>query len=127
MKICVEKEQYRTVFVLEEGTLSASLFAQAQKDGGFAATGETAHGYEVVFQAPCPPAGSPQREDATPAGTLAYYAPNHNICMFFMDEPGNDQLYILGQAEEGAENISRLTGTIHVTAEPAMAPSVQVV
>lgn len=111
MKIEVKNGRCSTVFELNDSSASGSLLRQLP----FEAEGSEAHGYEVVFQAGEPLDVSRSDEGKTPAGTLAYYGPNRNVCMFFKDEPGNDELYVVGSAVRGAGNIRQLTGKIKVS------------
>ena len=50
------------------------------------------------------------------AGTLAYYEPWGNVVMFYGDYAPNPDLYELGRAVSGAENIARLSGAVEITA-----------
>ncbi len=49
-------------------------------------------------------------------GTLAYYAPWGNVVMFFDRYNANSDLYELGHASAGLDQISQLTGTITIEA-----------
>ena len=48
------------------------------------------------------------------AGGLALFSPWGNVVLFYDSLSPYPGLYILGQAVEGAEQISSLSGTIHV-------------
>ena len=48
------------------------------------------------------------------AGTLAYYAPWGDVVMFYGDYSANSSLYELGEAVSGADQISRMSGSIEV-------------
>lgn len=48
------------------------------------------------------------------AGTLAYYAPWGNVVLFFGDYSPNGQLYELGTAVSGSDEIGGLSGTLEV-------------
>ena len=50
------------------------------------------------------------------AGVLAFFSPWGNVVMYYDSFSSYPGLYILGQAVEGAEQISSLSGTIHVEA-----------
>ena len=52
------------------------------------------------------------------AGDLALFSPWGNVVMFYDSFGSYPGLYILGQAVEGMEQISSLSGTIHVEAVP---------
>lgn len=49
------------------------------------------------------------------AGTLAYYAPWGDVVMFYGSFSSNGSLYELGEAVNGAEMISTLSGTVEVS------------
>ena len=49
-------------------------------------------------------------------GSLAYYAPWGDVVLFYAPCSPNGSLYGLGTAVSGGENISRLAGTLTVTA-----------
>lgn len=55
-------------------------------------------------------------EGDCPAGTLALFSPWGNVVMYYGAANRYSGLYILGKAVNGANNISRLTGTIRVEA-----------
>ncbi len=54
-------------------------------------------------------------EGACPAGTLALFSPWGNVVMYYGDASQYSGLYILGNAVEGADQISELTGDITVS------------
>ena len=54
-------------------------------------------------------------EGACPAGTLALFSPWGNVVMYYGDASQYHGLYILGNAVEGADQISELTGNITVS------------
>ena len=54
-------------------------------------------------------------EGACPAGTLALFSPWGNVVMYYGDASQYPGLYILGNAVEGADQISELTGNITVS------------
>ena len=54
-------------------------------------------------------------EGACPAGTLALFSPWGNVVMYYGDANQYPGLYILGNAVEGADQISELTGNITVS------------
>ena len=54
-------------------------------------------------------------EGACPAGTLALFSPWGNVVMYYGDASQYPGLYILGNAVEGAGQISELTGNITVS------------
>ena len=54
-------------------------------------------------------------EDDCPVGTLALFSPWGNVVMYYGDASQYPGLYILGNAVEGADQISELTGDITVS------------
>ena len=71
---------------------------------------------EKIFYPPEPldVADAPHAEGG--AGTLAYYEPWGNVVMFYGDYAPNPDLYELGRAVSGAENIAGLSGAVEITA-----------
>ena len=61
-------------------------------------------------------AETPLAPSDTGGGTLAYYEPWGNVVMFYDGFHENPSLYELGYAVSGAEQISRISGTITVEA-----------
>ena len=59
--------------------------------------------------------GSDCIEDDCPAGTLALFSPWGNVVMYYGDAGKYNGLYVLGEAVEGADQISELSGNIIVT------------
>ena len=59
--------------------------------------------------------GSDCIEDDCPAGTLALFSPWGNVVMYYGDAAKYNGLYVLGEAVEGADQISELSGNITVT------------
>lgn len=59
--------------------------------------------------------GSDCIEDDCPAGTLALFSPWGNVVMYYGDAGKYNGLYVLGEAVEGADQISELSGNITVT------------
>ncbi len=51
---------------------------------------------------------------AAPSGSIAYFSPWENVCMYYGDAPAYSGLYIMGEAIKGADNIARLSGTITI-------------
>lgn len=60
--------------------------------------------------APLPKGGNCEAD--CPAGALAWFSPWNNLVFYYGPAPRYPGLYLLGQAEEGATDISRLTGML---------------
>ena len=112
--IAVQFEENTVVYQLNDGTAADSLFAQLP----FTVEIEDYSTNEKIFYPPKELAcvETPAASSSTGAGTLAYYEPWGNVVMFYDGFNENPSLYELGYAVSGAEQISRMSGTITVEA-----------
>lgn len=110
MKIKVTAGDYVIIFALNDTSAAVSLYEQLPMTVAV----DNYSNNEKIFYA--------DKLDCTdviegdcPAGTLAYFSPWGNVVMYYGAAPQYPGLYILGEAVEGAENISNLTGEITIT------------
>ena len=112
MKILVTDGTHEVVFALNDTPAAQSLYAQLPLELEVDNYGSN----EKIFYPPEKLNGTDAIETGGEAGGLAYFSPWGNVVMYygaFSQYPG---LYVLGKAISGAEQISQLSGTIHVTA-----------
>ena len=110
MKIKVTTGDYVIVFTLNDTSAAVSLYEQLPMTVAV----DNYSNNEKIFYADkldC----TDVIEGECPAGTLAYFSPWGNVVMYYGAAPQYPGLYILGEAVEGAENISNLTGEITIT------------
>ena len=110
MKIKVTTGDYVIVFDLNDTSAAVSLYEQLPMTVAV----DNYSNNEKIFYA--------DKLDCTdviegdcPVGTLAYFSPWGNVVMYYGAASQYPGLYILGEAVEGAENISNLTGEITIT------------
>lgn len=110
LKVSVSDKDRTIVFVLNDSAPAKSFYNMLPFDvavGDFLAN-------EKIFYPPQKVDGTDGITGGGEAGDLALFYPWGNIVMYhgpFDSYPG---LYLLGTAENGAEHIKDLTGTIHV-------------
>ena len=109
-RISVQSADHTIIYELNDGTAAASLLEQLP----LTLETEDYSTNEKIFYPPSPldTGDSPLAESG--AGTLAYYAPWGDVVMFYDSYSPNSSLYELGQATEGEEFISQLSGTITI-------------
>lgn len=110
MKIKVTKEDYVIVFTLNDTSAAISLYEQLP----LIVNVENYSNNEKIFYADKLDCTNVIEGDC-PVGTLAYFSPWGNVVMYYGPASQYPGLYILGEAVEGAENISNLTGEITIT------------
>lgn len=116
MKIRVSANEKEIVYGLNDSQAAQELYEQLP----LTAEVENFSDNEKIFYPPkkLDITDTPQADSG--AGTLAYYAPWGDVVMFFGDYSSNGQLYELGQALSGSEEISGLSGTLQIEgAEPS--------
>lgn len=110
MKIKVTAGDYVIIFALNDTSAAVSLYEQLPMTVAV----DNYSNNEKIFYADKLDCTDVIEEDC-PAGTLAYFSPWGNVVMYYGAAPQYPGLYILGEAVEGAENISNLTGEITIT------------
>lgn len=113
MKIQVSDGTSTIVYELNETSAAKSLYEMLPLEVKVENYGSN----EKIFYPPTTVGyGADCIEGDCPAGTLALFSPWGNVVMFYGPASRYSGLYILGQATQGAANISSLTGTIRVEA-----------
>ena len=112
MLIKVISGQKEIVFALNDTSASNSLYQQLP----LIVTIENYGSNEKVFQPPRKLNCVKAQEGACPTGSIAYFAPWNNVCMFYGDAPHYSGLYVIGKAVKNAEQIQYLSGTVRIEA-----------
>lgn len=110
MKIRVATDDLEVIFVLNDTSAAKSLYEQLP----LTIDVENYSNNEKIFY-PDKLDCTNVIEDACRLGTLAYFSPWGDVVMFYGSQSKYPGLYILGDALEGADNISSLTGKIEIT------------
>ena len=110
MKIKVTAGDYVIVFALNDTSAAVSLYEQLP----LTVAVENYSNNEKIFYADKLDCTNVIEGDC-PVGTLAYFSPWGNVVMYYGAASQYPGLYILGEAVEGVENISSLTGEITIT------------
>ena len=112
MRISVSDGTHMIVYELNDSTSAKSLYGMLPLDIEVENYGHN----EKIFYPPQAVDTAEGIEDGGEAGGLALFSPWGNVVMFYDSFGSYPGLYILGQAVEGVEQISSLSGTIHVEA-----------
>ena len=112
MRIRVSDGTHTIVYELNDSPSARSLYGMLPLDIEVESYGHN----EKIFYPPQTVDTTDGIEAGGEAGGLALFSPWGNVVMFYSSFGSYPGLYILGQAAEGAELISSLSGTIHVEA-----------
>lgn len=111
MTIHVKSNGHTTVFKLNDSDASKALYAQLP----LSIEVENFGGNEKIFYPPQKLTTNNTPSANAKNGTLAYYAPWGDVVMFYKDFGSAGGLYELGEAVDGKEYISEMSGTINIT------------
>jgi len=112
MLVRVVSNQTEIVFELNDTTVSRSFYRQLPLTVSI----DNYSNNEKVFQPPRKLNCAGATEESCPAGTIAYFAPWNNVCLFYGDAPRYSGLYVMGKAVKNAGMIRDLTGKVRVEA-----------
>lgn len=112
VKIKITDGNHEVTFRLNNGSAAKSLYEQLPLTVEVENYGHN----EKIFYPPKKLDTSDVIEGDGPAGTLAYFSPWGDIVIYYSPFGAYSGLYLLGEADEGAENIENLIGTITITA-----------
>ena len=112
LKISVSDGAHSIVYELNDSPSAKSLYGMLPLDIEVENYGHN----EKIFYPPQTVDTSDGVEGSGEAGGLALFSPWGNVVMFYDSFGSYPGLYILGQAVEGTEQISGLSGMIHVAA-----------
>ncbi len=112
MKISVKSSEYEIIYELNGSRAANELYAQLPLE----LNAEPFSNNEITFYPPkkLNIEDTPLSSGAT--GSLSYYVPWGDVVMFYAPCSPNGSLYDLGTVISGKENISKLNGTIIVSA-----------
>ena len=108
MRIIVTDEKNEIEFVLNDSSPSKSLYDMLP----ITVNVENYSSNEKIFHSVLD-TSSTVGGDA-PAGSIAYFSPWENVCMYYGDASSYSGLYIMGEEIRGADNIGKLSGTITI-------------
>ena len=113
LRISVSDGLHTIVYELNDSPSAGSLYGMLPLDIEVENYGSS----EIIFYPPQPIDTTDGIEDGGEAGALALFSPWGNVVMYYDSFGAYPGLYLLGQAVEGADQVSSLSGTIHIEAE----------
>lgn len=112
LMIKVIANQNEIVFLLNDSSVARSFYAQLP----LTVAAENYGNNEKVFQPPKKLDCSKAQEGACPVGTIAYFSPWNNVCLYYGDAPRYTGLYVMGKTVRGSELIRNISGKIKIEA-----------
>ena len=112
MKIKVVANGKEIVFALNDTSVSRSFYAQLP----LTVDVENYSNNEKIFQPSKKLDCSKAQEGACSVGTIAYFSPWNNVCLYYGDAPRYSGLYVMGKAVSGTEQIQNITGKVKIEA-----------
>ena len=112
MKIKVVANGKEIVFALNDTSVSRSFYAQLP----LSVDVENYSNNEKIFQPPKKLDCSKAQEGACPVGSIAYFSPWNNVCMYYGDMSRYSGLYVMGKAVSGTEQIRNIKGKVKIEA-----------
>ncbi len=110
MKIKVVANGKEIVFALNDTSVSRSFYAQLP----LSVDVENYSNNEKIFQPPKKLDCSKAQEGACPVGSIAYFSPWNNVCMYYGDMSRYSGLYVMGKAVSGTEQIRNIKGKVKI-------------
>lgn len=110
MKIKVVANGKEIVFALNDTSVSRSFYAQLP----LSVDVENYSNNEKIFQPSKKLDCSKAQEGACPVGSIAYFSPWNNVCMYYGDMSRYSGLYVMGKAVSGTEQIRNITGKVKI-------------
>ena len=106
LKIKVVANGKEIVFALNDTSVSRSFYAQLP----LTVAVENYSNNEKIFQ-------PPKKLDCSKAvGTIAYFSPWNNVCLYYGDMSRYPGLYVMGKAVSGTEQIRNIKGKVKIEA-----------
>ena len=117
MVIKVSSGETEILFALNESSACKSFYRQLP----LTVVVENYSNNEKIFQPPKKLDCSSVQEGDCPVGSIAYFSPWNNICMYYGNAPRYSGLrysglYVMGKAVKGAGQIGKLSGKIKIEA-----------
>ena len=97
---------------LNDTSVSRSFYAQLP----LTVAVENYSNNEKIFQPPKKLDCSKVQEGACPVGTIAYFSPWNNVCLYYGDMSRYPGLYVMGKAVSGTEQIRNIKGKVKIEA-----------
>lgn len=113
MQISVKSSEHEIVYELNDSQAARELYAQLP----LSMEVEPYSNNEMTFYPPEKLVVEDAPLSGGAVGSLSYYAPWGDVVMFYAPCSPNGSLYELGTAVSGADNISKLSGTITISAK----------
>ena len=110
LKIKVVANGKEIVFALNDTSVSRSFYAQLP----LTVAVENYSNNEKIFQPSKKLDCSNAQEGACPVGSIAYFSPWNNVCLYYGDAPRYSGLYVMGKAVSGTEQIRNITGKVKI-------------
>ena len=112
LKIKVVANGKEIVFALNDTSVSRSFYAQLP----LTVAVENYSNNEKIFQPPRKLDCSKAQEGACPVGSIAYFSPWNNVCLYYGDMSRYPGLYVMGKAVSGTEQIRNIKGKVKIEA-----------
>ena len=112
MKVSVSDGMHTVIYELNDSPSAKSLYGMLPLDIEVENYGRN----EKIFYPPQPIDTTDGIEGSGEAGALALFSPWGNVVMYYDSFGAYPGLYLLGQAVEGSDQVSSLSGTIQVEA-----------
>lgn len=112
MQISIKDARYELLYKLNDSTAAKELMAQLP----LTVEVEPFSNNEMTFYPPKRLSTANTPLSGGEIGSLSYYAPWGDVVMFYAPCSPNGSLYEIGKIVSGTENISKLTGTITISA-----------
>ena len=97
---------------LNDTSVSRSFYAQLP----LTVAVENYSNNEKIFQPSKKLDCSNAQEGACPVGSIAYFSPWNNVCMYYGDMSRYSGLYVMGKAVSGTEQIRNIKGKVKIEA-----------
>ena len=112
LKIKLVANGKEIVFALNDTSVSRSFYAQLP----LTVAVENYSNNEKIFQPPKKLDCSKAQEGACPVGSIAYFSPWNNVCLYYGDMSRYPGLYVMGKAVSGTEQIRNIKGKVKIEA-----------
>ena len=111
-KAAAKESKTEILFALNESSACKSFYRQLP----LTVPVENYSNNEKIFQPPKKLDCSSVQEGDCPVGSIAYFSPWNNICMYYGNAPRYSGLYVMGKAVKGAGQIGKISGKIKIEA-----------
>ena len=112
MVIKVSSGETEILFALNESSACKSFYRQLP----LMVAVENYSNNEKIFQPSKKLDCSNAQEGACPVGSIAYFSPWNNVCLYYGDMSRYPGLYVMGKAVSGTEQIRNIKGKVKIEA-----------